>query len=121
MLLARAEDTGSRLLRLRDQPEWRDPATGYLRKQVSPSGNIPMELTEIILPPGEEVAFPAAAYAFIRQMVWVLDGALTFIEGDNVHELSTGDCLALGPPADCLFRNGTRQPCRYLVAVLRQA
>lgn len=121
MLLARAEDTGSRLLRLHDQPQWRDPATGYLRKQVSPSGNIPMELTEVSLPPGKEVAFPASSYAFIRQILWVLDGALTFVEGDAVHELSAGDCLALGPPADCLFRNSTPQPCRYLVAVLRQA
>jgi len=119
-LLARAEGTGSRLLRCEEQPQWRDPATGYLRRQVSPSGDIPMELTEVVLPPGEQVAFPAASYAFIRQMVWVLDGALTFVEGATVHELSAGDCLALGPPSDCLFANRTLEPCRYLVAVLRQ-
>ena len=119
-LLARAEGAGSRLMRVADQPQWRDPATGYLRRQVSPSGDIPLELTEIVLPAGAEVGFPAASYAFIRQIVWVLDGSLTFVEGDTTHELSPGDCLALGPPADCLFRNATRKPCRYLVAVLRQ-
>src|SRR3954462_6880210 len=119
-LLARAEGAGSRLMRVADQPQWRDPATGYLRRQVSPSGDIPLELTEVVLPPGEQVAFPAASYAFIRQMVWVLDGALTFVEGATVHELSAGDCLALGPPSDCLFANRTLEPCRYLVAVLRQ-
>jgi len=120
MLLARAEGSGSRLLRAPDQPHWRDPATGYLRRQVSPAGDIPLELIEVLLPAGEDVAFPAASYAFIRQMVWVLDGTLTFIEGEIVHELSAGDCLALGPPADCRFRNRAEGPCRYLVAVLRQ-
>src|SRR3954453_17265099 len=49
-----------------------------------------------------------------------LSGALTFVEGATLHELSAGDCLALRPPADCLFDNRTPTPCRYLVAVLRQ-
>src|SRR5256885_9442545 len=34
-----------------DQPIWRDPATGYVRRQVSASANSPVELTEICLPP----------------------------------------------------------------------
>ncbi|HZO24756.1 MAG TPA: helix-turn-helix transcriptional regulator, partial [Chloroflexota bacterium] len=33
-LLLRAEGGGERLSRAADQPTWRDPETGYLRKQV---------------------------------------------------------------------------------------
>jgi transcriptional regulator with XRE-family HTH domain len=121
VLLARAEGGASRLARAAEQPLWSDPATGYLRRQVSPASDIPLELIEVELPAGAEVPFPAASYAFIRQMVWVIDGRLTFVEGATTHELGAGDCLALGPPADCLFRNGGRKACRYLVAVLRQA
>jgi transcriptional regulator with XRE-family HTH domain len=121
VLLARAEAAGSRLARAADQPRWTDPGTGYVRRQVSPASDIPLELIEVELPAGAEVAFPAASYAFIRQMIWVLHGALSFSEGEVTHELRAGDCLALGPPADCVFRNKGRTACRYLVAVLRQA
>src|ERR1041384_8313720 len=47
----------------------------------------------------------SGAYAFARQLVWVLGGTLTFIEGDVAHTLAAGDCLELGPPSDCTFRN----------------
>jgi transcriptional regulator with XRE-family HTH domain len=119
-LLARAEGHGGRLMRAADQPRWRDPETGYLRRQVSPPSDLPMELIAVGLPPGESVSFPASAYAFIRQLVWVLDGQLTFVEGTAVHILGPGDCLELGPPADCTFRNDAEEPCSYLVAVLRK-
>ena len=47
-------------------------------------------------------------------------GTLRFVEGATVHELATGDCLQLGPPADCVFVNPGRRPCRYLVALTRR-
>jgi hypothetical protein len=50
----------------------------------------------------------------------VLSGTLRFAEGATVHELAEGDCLQLGPPADCVFVNPERRPCRYLVALTRR-
>jgi transcriptional regulator with XRE-family HTH domain len=119
-LLARAEGHGGRLVRAEDQPRWKDPETGYVRRQVSPPSDLPMELTAIGLPVGASVSFPAAAYDFIRQLIWVLDGKLTFVEGEVTHRLGPGDCLELGPPADCTFRNEGDTLCAYLVAVLRR-
>ena len=80
---------------------------------------MPVDLVEVTLPPAREVPMPAPAYAFIRQLIWVLDGELTFVEGAITHQLRQGDCLHLGPPADCIFRNAGDQPCRYAVIVLR--
>ncbi len=116
-LIARAEGDGSRLARAADQPTWTDPDTGYRRRAVSPAAGRPLELVEVELPPGAEVRCAADTYAFLHQQIWVLDGHLTFHEGPAVHELAAGDCLQLGPPADCAFVNRTAAPCRYLVAL----
>lgn len=118
-LMARAEAPEGRLIRKADQPLWTDPGTGYLRRQVSPRSDLPMEIVEVTLPAGREVPMPASAYAFLRQLIWVLDGTLTFTEGDTRHDLHAGDCLELGPPADCVFANGTDRPCTYAVTLLK--
>jgi len=119
-LLAADPAPGARLARRADQPTWRDPATGYLRRQVSPLSDMPVQLIEVEFPPGAEVAYPAAAFAFIRQAIWVIAGTLEFAEGTHLHRLRPGDCLELGPAADCVFANRSRAPCRYLVAVVKR-
>jgi hypothetical protein len=35
--------------------------------------------------------------------------------------MAEGDCLELGPPADCHFENQSDEACVYLVAVLSAA
>ena len=119
-LLARAEQSGGRLLRAADQPQWQDPESGYVRRQVSPRADVPVELIRVELPVGASVDMPASSYTFIRQLMWVLKGKLTFVEGDTIHEMESGDCLLLGPPADCIFKTRGREPCVYLVVVIRQ-
>jgi len=119
-LVAIPGDHGGRLVRRAEQPVWRDPQSHYLRRQVSPLSDLPLQLVEVELPAGAEVTFPASAYTFIRQLVWVLVGRLDFVEGEAVHRLRAGDCLELGAPADCVFRNRGRSACRYLVALTRR-
>ncbi|MBU6499274.1 MAG: XRE family transcriptional regulator [Rhodospirillales bacterium] len=122
-LLARVEADASgagRLAKAAAQPLWRDPATGYIRRAVSPAGFDP-ELVHVELPPGAQVGYPAIAYAHLRgQCVWVLGGELLFREGTTEHRLAAGDCLALGAPMDCVFHNQSDSaPCTYLVVVAR--
>jgi transcriptional regulator with XRE-family HTH domain len=119
-LLSRAENGGERLCRRGGQALWRDPETGYLRRSVVSRPDLPLELTEIVLPSGATVAFPREAYLFIRQAVWGLEGALELAEGETIHRLDAGDSLVLGEPEACRFRNAGERPCRYLVAVLRR-
>jgi len=122
-LLARAEadaaGSGGRIARAADQPVWQDPATGYIRRAVSPPGVTP-ELVRVELPPGATVPYPAFSYRHLAgHCIWVLSGTLHFREGAALHRLEAGDCLALGPPASCAYHNPTDEPCTYVVALAR--
>jgi transcriptional regulator with XRE-family HTH domain len=119
-LVARAEGGHQGLVRAADQPTWTDPASGYRRRAVSPVSGGPLELVEVELPAGAQISYPADAYTFIHQQIWVLRGRLRFCEGETEHELNVGDCLQLGPPAPCSFINPTRETCRYLVALTKR-
>lgn len=118
-LLARAEMPEGRLLRKQDQPVWVDPVSGYVRRHVSPRSELPLDLVHIDLPAGAQIPMPASAYAFQRQLIWILRGSLVFLEGETRHELQEGDCLQLGAPADCVFKNDSDEVCTYAVAVMR--
>lgn len=117
-LMARAEVNQGRLLRAADQPTWTDPDTGYLRRHLSPRSDLPLDLVQVTLPAKKRVAMPASAYAFLRQLIWVQQGELVFMEGPVRHSMHQGDCLELGQPADCIFINNSAKPCTYVVAAL---
>jgi transcriptional regulator with XRE-family HTH domain len=119
-LLTRAEAQGSRRIAIAEQALWRDPGVGYVRRQVFASGDHPVELVHIDLPPGAKVEFPAASYAFIRQVVWVLEGQLAITENGQTTRLAAGDAYAFGEPADSSFANPGSCGCAYLVAVSRR-
>ena len=120
-LIARAEMQEGKLLRLANQPVWRDPQTHYLRRHVSPRSDLPIDLVQVELPAGSDIPMPAASYALARQLIWLQQGELVFVEGNTRHEMQAGDCLELGPPNDCRFINETTQPCVYLVVRLNQS
>lgn len=120
VLLALAERAGDRLSRAGDQPVWTDPETGYTRRAVSlPNGGL-LELVEVTLPAGVRIPYPASAFAFQRQQIWLISGQLDFQEGEVLHHLAPGDCLELGAPSACVFFNPGKEPARYLVALTRR-
>jgi transcriptional regulator with XRE-family HTH domain len=117
-LMLRAEG-GERLARAGDQPVWRDPENGYVRKQVFSRPDHPVEIVRVELPARQHVTLPASSYAHIRQLVWVQSGHLVITEGGERRALSAGDCLSFGPPADTTFANETNAACVYVVALAR--
>ena len=62
----------------------------------------------------------AGLLVLIWQVLSVLEGAATIVEGEQRTALQSGDRLKFGPPADVVFQNETGALCRYLVAVVRQ-
>jgi transcriptional regulator with XRE-family HTH domain len=118
-LIARAEGNTQPVVRAADQSVWRDPASGYVRRQIFERSDHPIELVRVELPAGARVGLPASSYARIRQVVWVLEGELAIEDPGARHELGPGDSLGFGAPADTTFVNESAQSCTYLVAVTR--
>jgi transcriptional regulator with XRE-family HTH domain len=103
--------------RRKEQPKWQDPASGYLRRNVSPPGvPQPMQIVEVHFPAGRRVAFESAARdSRVFQQVWVLAGAIDITLGTQRHRLRKGDCLAMQLDGPTMFHNPTRKPARYAV------
>jgi transcriptional regulator with XRE-family HTH domain len=108
------------LARLGDQPVWTDPASGYVRRHLSPAGiESPMELVEVIFPPGETVVFDnPVRKANIQQQLWVLAGGMNVSLNNQTWHLSTGDCLAMALGDRTTFHNPNPGPARYLLALI---
>ena len=102
-----------------DQPQWQDPASGYLRRNVSPPGMPqPMQIVEVHFPPGGRVAFETGPRDLrVQQQVWVLEGAIDVTLGEERHRLREGDCLAMQLDRPTMFHNPTRKPTRYAVVI----
>jgi transcriptional regulator with XRE-family HTH domain len=105
--------------RRKDQPEWRDPETGYVRRNLSPPGfPSPIELVEVVLPLGTRVAYDSGfREPHVDQQVFVLEGVVEVTVGDELHRLGAGDCLAMRLDRPVAFRNRGRKPSRHLVAL----
>lgn len=117
-LFAATETPAGPLSRRADQPTWRDPESGYLRRNVSPPGTgSAVEVVEVELPPRGSVSFDNRRVAGADQHVWVLDGALELEVGDEAFRLETGDCLVMRFGRPVLFRNPTARPVRYAVVI----
>jgi len=105
-----------------DQVEWRDPESGYLRRNVSPGGfPSPIQIVEVIFPAGARVAYETAARPGVtHQQVWVLEGSIEMTLGEEHFELCAGDCLAMVLDRPITYHNPTQSPARYCVVIVAQ-
>jgi transcriptional regulator with XRE-family HTH domain len=113
------EPKPSPLARKRDQPLWRDPETGYVRRTVAPAGGSAQEIVHVRLPAGAKVAYPAASYGSAEHHILLLGGELEFGNGAQVFHLEPGDCLRVPEVAPSWYRNPGRHVAEYLVLLVR--
>ncbi|SMF44614.1 helix-turn-helix domain-containing protein [Pseudogulbenkiania subflava] len=109
----------SPLSRAEEQPVWQDPASGYLRRQLSPPGyGSPIELAEVTFQPGQKVTFDNAMRSIVtHQQIWMLDGEMDITAEGRTWHLQPGDCLAMVLGQQIMFRNPTSRSARYLIAL----
>jgi transcriptional regulator with XRE-family HTH domain len=109
--------------RREQQPVWRDPQSGYVRRNVSPSGSgSPIQLVEVAFPAGTRVAYETGARdPRVHQQVWVLEGEIVVTVGDATHELGSGDCLAMQLDRPIAFHNRTSEHARYAVVIVSES
>ena len=72
----------SPLARRADQVLWTDPASGYQRRNLSPACASPLQMVEVVFPPGARVAYDTAERdGPVHQQVWLIDGEMEVTVG----------------------------------------
>jgi transcriptional regulator with XRE-family HTH domain len=111
----------SPVARVADQPVWTDPASGYMRRSLSPAAPSPLQLVDVVFPPGQRVAYDSVPHnADIHQQVWMIDGAMEISAGEQHWRLEAGDTLAMRLDRHIVYHNPTNKAARYLVALTTQ-
>lgn len=102
-----------------DRTPWRDPQSGYVRRNISPANfPSPIHIVEVILPAGARVAYETGTRDVgIHQQIWVQEGSVEVTHGNVTYRLSEDDCLAMQLNEPTAFRNRTRKPARYIVII----
>lgn len=118
-LLSEIEAEPAQLVRAAGQQVWRDTASGFLRRSVSPPhAGLRGELVEGRLTAGADIAYDRPPVPGLEQHVWVLEGALDVTAQDVEHHLDTGDCLRLRVWGPTRFRCADPDGVRYVLAVV---
>jgi transcriptional regulator with XRE-family HTH domain len=118
-LMAEVETRTPNLVPGREQPEWRDPESGYRRRAVSPPApGLRGELVEVRRPVGASVSFDSSPVAGLEHHLWMLEGSITVeVEGSS-FSLRAGDCLRYVLAGPSRFRGMGKREARYLVAIV---
>jgi transcriptional regulator with XRE-family HTH domain len=122
-LFTQAPEPFRPLVRRADQPVWRDPGTGYLRRGVSPAGSgSPIEINEIFLPPAARVAFETPwLVRRIDQHIWLFAGELEITLGEELFRLGPGDCLHMRLDRPIRYFNPAAVEAHYAVILTLDA
>ena len=105
-----------------DRTPWRDPQSGYVRRNISPANfPSPIQIVEVVLPAGARVAYENSARdVSIHQQVWVQEGSIEVTLGSVTYRLAEDDCLAMQLDEPTAYRNRTRKPARYIVIIVSE-
>jgi transcriptional regulator with XRE-family HTH domain len=108
--------------RREDHTPWRDPGSGYVRRNISPQNYpAPFKIVEVVLPAKAKVAYDSGSREVpMAQQVWVQQGILDLTVGEVTHRLMRDDCLAMSLNVPISFHNRTRTPVRYVVVVANE-
>ncbi|WP_151987935.1 helix-turn-helix domain-containing protein [Acinetobacter oleivorans] len=104
------------------QSEWKDPETGYIRRQISPPNwKSPFQIVEIEFPPQSRITYEISETSkVVQQQLWVVEGEIDIQLGDSSYALSTGDCLAMQLNQPVIYSNNSSQVARYILVVSNQ-
>ena len=111
----------SPLARRDQQAVWTDPASGYVRHNLSPPAYSPIQLAEVHFPPGRRVAYETSTRnQDVYQQVWIIEGSMELTIGAVQWRLDAGDCLGMRLDQPLSYFNPTAATARYLVALVAQ-
>jgi hypothetical protein len=117
-LFESAQAPAAPLSRPADRTAWRDPQTGYIRRNISPAGLTGgLQIVDVVLPPRAYVAYENGPELCLQQQVWVQEGRLDVTVGREIYRMAEDDCLAMRLTEPTAFRNPTQRVTRYIVVI----
>ena len=117
-LIAEVEQSPVQLIRCQEQAEWHDPATGFVRRMVSPPARgFKAELIEGRLPPGALIDYAQPPVRGLEQHMWMLSGVLDYTIDGSTHRLQPGDCLRFQLYGATRFSCPGPDAAHYLIAI----
>ncbi|WP_354641374.1 helix-turn-helix domain-containing protein [Kitasatospora camelliae] len=118
-LLAEVEAEPPQLVRAAGQTVWTDPASGFVRRSVSPPhAGLRAELIEGTIPVGGAIDYDAPPVPGLEQHLWVLDGSLEITVQGEPHLLHSGDCLRFRLWGPSRFQCPGPEAVRYALAIV---
>ncbi|MEV6863649.1 helix-turn-helix domain-containing protein [Streptosporangium subroseum] len=118
-LLAEVESEPPQVVLADRQVVWRDEASGFVRRSVSPPHpGLRGELVEGILRPGADISYDRPPVPGLEQHIWVLEGVLQVTTGETVHEVRAGDCLRFRLWDRSRFHCPGPDPARYALVIV---
>ncbi|MBN6528267.1 helix-turn-helix domain-containing protein [Acinetobacter pittii] len=110
------------IVRRIQQSEWKDPETGYIRRQVSPPNwKSPFQIVEIEFPAQSRVTYETSTNSkVVLQQIWVIEGQIDIQLGENFYALQEGDCLAMQLDQPIIYSNPSSKAARYILVVCNE-
>jgi transcriptional regulator with XRE-family HTH domain len=105
--------------RREDHSPWRDPESGYIRRNISPENYpSPIKIVEVVLPAKARIAYGSGSQDAPRaQQIWVQQGILDVTVGSVAYRLKEDDCLAMLLNVPISFHNRSQKLVRYIVVI----
>ncbi|RSO26719.1 helix-turn-helix domain-containing protein [Acinetobacter pittii] len=110
------------MVRRNQQSQWKDPETGYIRRQVSPPNwKSPFQIVEIEFPAQSRVTYETSVNSkVVIQQIWVIEGQIDIQLGENFYALQEGDCLAMQLGQPIIYSNPSSKTARYILVVCNE-
>lgn len=119
-LLSEVEEGTDLLLTPPQQPVWRDKASGFVRRSLSPPAtHFRAELVEGQLRPGARIDYDAPPVQGLEQHIWLQEGGLTVTMDEQSWTLQMGDCLRFHLRGRSSFAAHLTDGARYLLVVCK--
>ena len=117
-LMAEAENGAPSVVRAKEQVNWRDPETGYVRRILSPPHpGLKGELVEVIIPAETSISYDASYLPGLEHHLWMIEGRLSLEIGGTRFDLEKGDCVRYVLSGPSRFVSGKRGT-RYLISMV---
>ncbi len=118
-LMAEVESDPPSIVRAKEQVVWKDPASGYVRRIVSPPHpRLRGEIVEVRMPAGASVSYDASPVSGLEHHLWMLDGSIDIeIEGTAMR-VEKGDCARYVLTGPSRFECRGKRAARYVIALV---